>query len=56
MKIYPVEQATKELYCRFTDNAINITGKVILRFSQMDGLTGNAISFKQKDTKKHPKK
>ena len=30
VKIYPVDQATKELYCGFTDNAINITGKVIL--------------------------
>ena len=44
VKIYPVDQATKELYCGFTDNAINITGKVILPFSQMDGLTGNVIS------------
>ena len=25
-----MDQATKELYCGFTDNAINITGKVIL--------------------------
>ena len=32
VKIYPVDQATKELYCEFTDNAINITGKVILPF------------------------
>ena len=30
VKIYPVDRATKELYCGFTDNAINITGKVIL--------------------------
>ena len=30
VKIYPVDQATKELYCGFTDNAINITGKAIL--------------------------
>ena len=30
VKIYPVDQTTKELYCRFTDKAINITGKVIL--------------------------
>ena len=29
VKIYPVDQATKELYCGFTDNAFNITGKVI---------------------------
>ena len=29
VKIYPVDQATKELYCGFTNNAINITGKVI---------------------------
>ena len=30
VKIYPVDQATKELYCGFTNNAINITGKVIV--------------------------
>ena len=30
LQIYRVDQATKELYCGFTDNAINITGKVIL--------------------------
>ena len=30
MKVYPVDQATKELYCGFTNNAINITGKVIV--------------------------
>ena len=32
VKIYPLDQATKEIYCGFTDNAINITGKVILPF------------------------
>ena len=30
LKIYPVDKATKDLYCGFTDNAINISGKVIL--------------------------
>ena len=30
LKIYPVDKTTKELYCGFTDNAINISGKVIL--------------------------
>ena len=30
LKIYPVDRATKDLYCEFTDNAINISGKVIL--------------------------
>ena len=30
LKIYPVDKATKELYCGFTDNAINFSGKVIL--------------------------
>ena len=30
VKIYPVDRATKELLCGFTDNAINITEKVIL--------------------------
>ena len=30
LKIYPVEKATKDLYCGFTDNAIKISGKVIL--------------------------
>ena len=30
VKIYPVDQATKEFYCGFTNNAINITGKVIV--------------------------
>ena len=30
LKIYPVNKATKDLYCEFTDNAINISGKVIL--------------------------
>ena len=30
VKIYPVDQATKELYCGFTNKAINITGKVIV--------------------------
>ena len=30
VKIYPVDKATKELYCGFTNNAINITGKVIV--------------------------
>ena len=30
LKIHPVEKATKDLYCGFTDNAINISGKVIL--------------------------
>ena len=30
LKIYPVDKATKDLYCGFTDNAINICGKVIL--------------------------
>ena len=29
-KIYPVDKATKELYCGFTNNAINITGEVIV--------------------------
>ena len=30
VKICPVDQATKEIYCGFTDSAKNITGKVIL--------------------------
>ena len=30
VKIYPVDKATKELYCGFTNNAIKITGKVIV--------------------------
>ena len=30
VKIYPVDKATEELYCGFTNNAINITGKVIV--------------------------
>ena len=30
VKIYPVDKATKELYCGFTNNAINNTGKVIV--------------------------
>ena len=30
VKIYPVDRATKEFYCGFTNNAINITGKVII--------------------------
>ena len=30
LKIFPVDKATKDLYCGFTDNAINISGKVIL--------------------------
>ena len=30
LKIHPVAKATKNLYCGFTDNAINISGKVIL--------------------------
>ena len=30
VKIYPVDKATKELYCGFTNNAINITGEVIV--------------------------
>ena len=33
VKIYPVDKATKELYCGFTNNAINITGKVIVPIS-----------------------
>ena len=28
LKIYPVDKTTRDLYCGFTDNAINITGKV----------------------------
>ena len=30
LKIYPVDKATKVFYCGFTDNATNISGKVIL--------------------------
>ena len=30
LKIYPVDKATKDLHCGFTDNAINISGKVKL--------------------------
>ena len=30
LKIYPVGKATKDLYCGFTDNAINISGKIKL--------------------------
>ena len=30
LKIYPLDQSTKNLYCGFADNAINITGKLIL--------------------------
>ena len=30
LKIYPVDKTTRDLYCGFTDNAINITGKVKL--------------------------
>ena len=30
LMIYPVGKATKDLYYEFTDNAINITGKLIL--------------------------
>ena len=30
LKFYPVDKATKDLYCGFTDNAINISGKVKL--------------------------
>ena len=30
LKIYPVDKTTKNLYCGFTDNAINISGKVTL--------------------------
>ena len=30
LKIHPVDKATKDLYCGFTDNIINISGKVIL--------------------------
>ena len=30
LKKYPVDQATKELYCGFTDNSINIIGKLIV--------------------------
>ena len=30
LKIHPVNKATKDLYCGFTDNALNISGKVIL--------------------------
>ena len=30
LKTYPVDKSTRDLYCGFTDNAINITGKVKL--------------------------
>ena len=30
LKIHPVDKATKDLYCGFTDSAIIISGKVIL--------------------------
>ena len=30
VKIYPVDKVTKELHCGFTNNALNITGKVIV--------------------------
>ena len=30
LKIHPVDKATKDLHCGFTDNVINISGKVIL--------------------------
>ena len=30
LKIYPVDKATKDFYCAFTDNSINISRKVIL--------------------------
>ena len=30
LKIYPVDKASKDLYCGFTDNAINTSGKVKL--------------------------
>ena len=30
LNFYPVDKATKDLYCGFTDNTINITSKVIL--------------------------
>ena len=30
LKVHPVDNATKDLYCGFTDNANNISGKMIL--------------------------
>ena len=31
VKIYPVEKRIKDLYCGFTDDTINISGKIIAR-------------------------
>ena len=31
LKIYPVEKRIKDLYCGFTDDTINILGKIIVR-------------------------
>ena len=31
LKIHPVEKRIKDLYCRFTDDTINILGKIIVR-------------------------
>ena len=33
LKIYPLDKATKDLNCGFTDNAINISGKSIFSIS-----------------------
>ena len=44
VKIYPVDKATIDLYCGFTDNAINISGKVILPIFSMFGHTTTVTS------------
>ena len=44
LKIYPVDKATKYFYCGFTDNAINISGKVIISIFS-NGWSQNACHF-----------
>ena len=48
-KIYPVDKATKDFYCGFTDNAINISGKVILPIFSNEWSHDNCHCFWQKD-------
>ena len=51
-KIYPVEERTKDLYCGFTDDRINILGKIIVR-TQSNGWISEATPFfiKKNETK-----
>ena len=44
LKIYPVDKATKDLYCGFTDNAKNISGKMKLSIFS-NGCSNNDCHF-----------